>query len=223
VIDLTGLKCWRCVLKGYNTPAGDIDENNKPICVFCADGVPCPEAKRKPLDTSKLAQVSGSGGTENPPNKRTEKNARKLSSRELPESSDAVTEWNQSAEEVNERFVSGPTNSTEEKRTMPMFAKRNCLYDLCAKEFTPNGARQQYCSPEHRDADRSGATKPKSAGRKKASPKSSAPAAGVELTPKPVADEGVHTIAVHEKHVDRLLVGLPIERKVEILRAELAL
>jgi hypothetical protein len=220
VIDLTGLKCWRCVLKGYNTPAGDIDENNKPICVFCADGVPCPEAKRKPLDTSKPAQVSGSGGTENPPNQRAEKNARKLSSRELPESSDAVTEWNQYAEEVNERFGSGPTNSTEEKPML--FADRVCNH--CAKTYTPNGARQQFCTPECKAAGSSIVhEKQGRGGRKKAAPKSSAPSTEVEAMPWPVATEGVHTIAVHEKHVDRLLVGLPIERKVEILRAELAL
>jgi hypothetical protein len=74
-MDLTGLKCWRCVRNGYNTPAGDLDEDNKPICVFCADGEPCPEAKRKPLDSSKTVekQVPPAVEPEKEPRPRAEK------------------------------------------------------------------------------------------------------------------------------------------------------
>jgi hypothetical protein len=202
VIDLTGLKCWRCVLNGYSTPAGDLDENDKPICVFCADAVPCPEAKRKPVGSP-------------------------------------VAEWNEYASRVNAKHsgeavksvekekrasAKGPKITNEEKKSMPMFEKKTCLYDLCAKEFEPNGPRQQYCGPECKQAAKSGGDlkitlRKKSSTKKPKVSKGEVEGTREELQPTP----NVHTVTIHEKHIDRLLVGLPIERKVEILRAELAL
>jgi hypothetical protein len=40
--------CYRCFAQGHECAAHDIDpENNRPICAFCADGEPCPIAKRQ--------------------------------------------------------------------------------------------------------------------------------------------------------------------------------
>lgn len=40
--------CYRCFAQGHECVAHDVDpENNRPICAFCADGEPCPVAKRQ--------------------------------------------------------------------------------------------------------------------------------------------------------------------------------
>jgi hypothetical protein len=40
--------CYRCFAQGHECVAHDVDpENNRPICAFCADGEPCPIAKRQ--------------------------------------------------------------------------------------------------------------------------------------------------------------------------------
>jgi hypothetical protein len=204
-MDFTGLKCWRCLLNGYGTPAGVLDENEKPICVFCTDGEPCPEAKRKPVG-SPVADWNNYATRVNAKHSGDEKPAK-------------------SVEKQKRASAMGPQITNEEKKPMAMFEDRTCNH--CVKSYTPSSPRQQFCSPACRQAAKSGGDLKVTlrSGKKKAAvgqpnrPNGAAEVVKDDLQPTP----NVHTFTIHDKHVDRLLVALPIERKVEILRAELAL
>lgn len=41
------LDCEVCRRRGHSCPATHTDEERRPVCVFCLDGVPCPNAKVK--------------------------------------------------------------------------------------------------------------------------------------------------------------------------------
>jgi hypothetical protein len=38
--------CWKCNQRGHACEAQTTDVDDKPICIFCADGVPCPTQQR---------------------------------------------------------------------------------------------------------------------------------------------------------------------------------
>lgn len=83
----------------------------------------------------------------------------------------------------------------EERMAKKQYAQRTCALDECGRTYTPTGAKQEYCSREHRLAAKA---KAKGGGRTVQRPKRAAPANGAERrdTSHDVTPEGGYTVRI---------------------------
>jgi hypothetical protein len=207
--NLNGIACAKCLNAGHRCPANTLDLDNEPVCVFCADGVACPTMKRAP--SAPVAPAAE-------PTLRRRRG--KLYERVKREPAASSVPENETTKEKNE------------VRAKPQIGPKLC--NQCAKEYTPTGCRQVFCSVEcKKEFKGGGVKKPKAAKAtpraprvvkvaRKAKGKTVSATEVVVATPAPMATPGVFTLAVREQHLDTFLLQLPPDRKYALVQAEIA-
>jgi hypothetical protein len=180
-VEITGLTCWKCAALGHMCPAQTKDADEKPLCVFCADGDQCPVQKRAPLRPA-ISSLP--------------RKARGKARRPQPSNED----------------------TTVKERTFKV-----CPAIGCGKEYTPTGNRQVFCSPECKQRERVASKPTKLPNYRLGRPRKDLVAKPKAVASVPVvAAPDVHTFAIHKRFIDSLLLALPTDRKIELLRSELA-